>query len=151
MTKYKTEVTEGVFPLGNPNPVATGLNMRPSYKFPLVNDPEVSAKVENVSFEPGARTKWHKHVGGYQILLVTAGEGWYQQEGEPARILGAGEVAVARNGVKHWHGAAADSWLSHIVVNSGEAVWFDIISDEDYALLEDDWADRHQLGRHPMN
>ena len=59
-------------------------------------------------------------------------EGWYQQEGEEPRKLHAGDVAVARNGVKHWHGAAADSWLSHIVVNAGEAVWGDPVTDEEY-------------------
>jgi len=80
MSKFKTEVTEGIFPLGEVNPVSTAPDMPSSYNYPLVFDPEVSAKVANVSFEPGARTKWHKHVGGYQILLVTAGEGWYQQE-----------------------------------------------------------------------
>ena len=132
MSKFKTEVTEGISPLGEVNPVSTAPDMPSSYNYPLVFDPEVSAKVANVSFEPGARTKWHKHVGGYQILLVTAGEGWYQQEGEEPRKLHAGDVAVARNGVKHWHGAAADSWLSHIVVNAGEAVWGDPVTDEEY-------------------
>ena len=132
MSKFKTEVTEGIFPLGEVNPVSTAPDMPSSYNYPLVFDPEVSAKVANVSFEPGSRTKWHKNVGGYQILLVTTGEGWYQQEGEEPRKLHAGDVAVARNGVKHWHGAAADSWLSHIVVNAGEAVWGDPVTDEEY-------------------
>ena len=73
-----------------------------------------------MSFEFGVRAKRHKHVGGDQVLLVTAMlvKGQYQQEGEEPRKLHVGDVAVICNGVKHWHGSTADAWLSHIAVLS---------------------------------
>lgn len=71
----------------------------------------------NVSFEPGCRNHWHIHhakEGGGQILLCTAGEGWYQEWGKEPQKLVPGSVVVIAPEVKHWHGAAKDSWFSHI-------------------------------------
>ena len=71
----------------------------------------------NVSFEPGARCFWHIHrgtTGGGQILICTAGEGWYQEEGKPAQSLKAGDIVEIPANVKHWHGAKKDSWFSHL-------------------------------------
>lgn len=62
--------------------------------------------VGNVTFEPGCRNNWHIHRDGFQLLLITGGEGWYQEEGKPAQFLKAGDVIVTHDGVKHWHGAA---------------------------------------------
>lgn len=75
--------------------------------------------IGNVTFEPGCRNNWHIHHaqnGGGQILLVTAGKGWYQEWGQPARELHPGDVVNIPANVKHWHGAAADSWFAHLAV-----------------------------------
>ena len=69
----------------------------------------------NVTFEPGCRNNWHIHhakKGGGQLLICTAGEGWYQEYGKAAVSLVPGTVIVIPEGVKHWHGAKKDSWLS---------------------------------------
>jgi 4-carboxymuconolactone decarboxylase len=93
----------------------------------------------NVTFEPGCRNNWHKHPGG-QLLLVTAGEGYYQEEGKPIQLLRPGNVVKIAPGVKHWHGATADSWLAHIAVevnaNAGAARWLERVSDVDYHSYE---------------
>ena len=98
--------------------------------------------ISNVTFEPGCRNNWHIHhakSGGGQILLVTGGKGWYQEWGEAARRLVPGDVVVIPAGVKHWHGAAADSWFSHLAVEvTGEETsneWLEAVTDEDYKKL----------------
>ena len=75
MSQYETEVTEGVFPLGGVNGALAQYFSGTSYMNTLVNDPDVPVTVANVSFEPGVRNNWHKHNGGFQIILATAGEG----------------------------------------------------------------------------
>lgn len=96
----------------------------------------------NVTFEPGCRNNWHIHhatEGGGQILLCTAGSGWYQEEGKEAISLEPGAVIKIPVGVKHWHGAKSDSWFSHIAVEvpgvdtSNE--WCEPVTDEEYAKL----------------
>lgn len=91
--------------------------------------------VYNVTFEPGARNNWHKHPGG-QVLLVTGGKGYYQEEGKPARLLKAGDVVEIPPNVKHWHGATADSWFVHIGITvnpeAGDAEWLEPVTDEEY-------------------
>lgn len=81
-------------------------------------DPKTSPLfLANVTFEPGCRNHWHIHhasKGGGQILICTAGEGWYQEEGKPAQSLTPGTVVVIPAETKHWHGAKKDSWFSHI-------------------------------------
>ena len=75
--------------------------------------------IGNVTFEPGCRNHWHIHhaeSGGGQILLVTAGRGWYQEWGKPARELKAGDVVNIPPEVKHWHGAAKDSAFQHLAI-----------------------------------
>jgi quercetin dioxygenase-like cupin family protein len=95
--------------------------------------------IANVTFEPGCRNRWHKHAGG-QILLVTGGKGYYQQWGEPACELHAGDVVEIPADVKHWHGAAKDSWFSHLAIEvkpeKGPATWLEHVSDEDYDKLK---------------
>jgi double-stranded beta-helix related protein len=103
----------------------------------LVNDPDVPVTVANVSFEPGVRNNWHKHNGGFQIILATAGEGWYQEEGQPPVKLHAGDVALAKDGVKHWHGATADSWFSHLVITAGMAEWLEPVGDDEYTEIHE--------------
>jgi len=92
-------------------------------------------QVYDVVFEPGARNNWHKHLGG-QILLVTAGKGYYQERGKPARRLIKGDVVQIQPNVEHWHGAASDSDFSHIGISpymlKGGAVWLEPVSDAEY-------------------
>lgn len=85
MSQYETEVTEGLSPLGGVNDALAQYFSGTSYMNTLANDPDVPVTVANVSFEPSVRNNWHKHNGGVQIILVTAGEGWYQEEGKPPR------------------------------------------------------------------
>ena len=96
----------------------------------------------NVTFEPGCRNNWHIHhatKGGGQLLICTAGEGWYQEEGKEAVSLTPGTVITIPADVKHWHGAKTDSWFSHIAVEvpgkNCENEWCEPVSDEDYAKL----------------
>jgi quercetin dioxygenase-like cupin family protein len=95
--------------------------------------------IGNVTFEPGCHNNWHKHPGG-QILLVTGGRGWYQEEDKPARELHAGDVVMIPANVKHWHGAAKDSWFVHLSIETnsqaGPAQWLEPVSDEDYKKLK---------------
>lgn len=97
----------------------------------------------NVTFEPGCRNNWHIHhadKGGGQILICTAGEGWYQEEGKEPQELKEGSVIVIPEGVKHWHGAKKDSWFSHISIEvPGENTsteWLEPVTDEAYNALE---------------
>ena len=98
--------------------------------------------IANVTFAPGCRNNWHIHhakKGGGQILLCTAGEGWYQEWGKPARALRPGDVVVIPAGVKHWHGAAEGGWFSHLAVEvPGEETsneWCEPVADEAYRSL----------------
>lgn len=106
----------------------------------LVTDKEYNCQVYNVTFEPGARTYWHSHPGG-QILLVTGGEGYFQEEGKPARLLRPGDVVKIPKNVKHWHGAAKDSWFVHIGITAnpqaGDAKWFEEVNEQEYNKLEE--------------
>lgn len=112
-----------------------------SYLNPLT-DPKCGLFLANVTFEPGCRNNWHIHhakSGGGQILICTAGEGWYQQQGEKAVSLKAGSVITIPPDVKHWHGAKKDSWFSHIAIEvPGEECsteWCEKVSDEEYNKL----------------
>ena len=96
----------------------------------------------NVTFEPGCRNNWHIHhakKGGGQLLICTAGEGWYQEYGKSAVSLVPGTVIVIPEGVKHWHGAKKDSGFSHIAVEMpGEECsneWCEQVSDKEYNAL----------------
>lgn len=89
-----------------------------------------------MTFEPGCRNNWHKHNGGFQILMATGGEGWYQEQGKPARRMVLGDVVIVHDGVKHWHGATKDSWFSHIAITAGSAEWLEPVDDDYYAGLE---------------
>ena len=98
--------------------------------------------IGNVTFEPGCRNHWHIHrasSGGGQILLCTSGEGWYQQWGQPAQQLRPGDVVQIPANVKHWHGAAKDSWFAHLSVEvPGEDTaneWLEPVEDAHYLAL----------------
>ena len=98
--------------------------------------------IGNVTFEPGCRNNWHTHQatkGGGQILLCTAGRGWYQEWGKEARELHPGDIVHIPAGVKHWHGAAKDSWFVHLAVEvpgeNAKSDWHEPVNDEDYNKL----------------
>jgi len=134
MAKHE-EVKNGViFPAGEKNPFSQFF-VGQSYLKGLVSDPKVNVGVGNVTFEPGCRNNWHIHHDGFQILLVTGGEGWYQEEGKSAQFLKAGDVIVTHNGVKHWHGATKDSWFVHIAITAGKPEWLEPVDDETYYKL----------------
>ena len=78
-------------------------------------DGPFACAVDNYTYEAGCRSKWHTHPGG-QILLVTGGAGWYQEEGAPARELRPGDVVQTAPGVRNWHGAAEGEWLTYLAV-----------------------------------
>lgn len=114
-----------------------------SYLNLLLNPGETPVFLANVTFEPGCRNNWHIHhakSGGGQMLICTAGEGWYQEEGKEAVSLQPGSFINIKPEVKHWHGAKADSWFSHIAVEvPGEECkneWCEPVSDEEYGKLK---------------
>ncbi|GEO08262.1 cupin domain-containing protein [Segetibacter aerophilus] len=134
MAKHE-EVKNGIiFPSGEKNPYGQYF-VGQSYLATLVADPKVGVSISNVTFEPGCRNNWHIHRDGYQILLVTGGEGLYQQEGEKAQLLRAGDVIVTHDGIKHWHGATKDSWFEHIAITAGKPEWLEPVDDITYAKL----------------
>ena len=99
--------------------------------------------VGNVTFEPGCRNFWHIHhakSGGGQILLCTAGRGYYQEWGKPAQELKPGDVVNIPPEVKPWHGAAKDSWFCHLAIEvpakDASNEWLEPVSDEDYLKLK---------------
>lgn len=129
-----------IFPRGGENTAFAQYFVGQSYLNMLSLEQVV---IGNVTFEPGCRNNWHIHhakSGGGQILLVTAGRGYYQEWGKPARELHPGDVVNIPAGVKHWHGAAPDSWFSHLAIEvPGEETkneWCEPVSDEDYGKLK---------------
>ena len=97
-----------IFPVGGPNDAYAQYFSGKSWLSLLTTEGVVTA---NVTFEPGCRNNWHVHHKGGQILLCTAGRGYYQEAGKPARELHAGDVVYIAPEVKHWHGAAPTSWF----------------------------------------
>ncbi len=132
----------GFFGLGQENTAYAKYFIGKSYLNPLT-DPQKTVFIANVTFEPGCRNNWHVHhakKGGGQLLICADGEGWYQEEGKPARSLKPGDVVTIPAEVKHWHGAKKDSWFSHLAVEvPGEETsneWLEPVTDEAYAALE---------------
>ena len=134
--------TADAFGIGAPNDAYAQYFVGQSFLKPLTEPGKAPVFLANVTFEPGCRNNWHIHhatKGGGQILVCTAGEGWYQEEGKPAVELKPGMVITIPPEVKHWHGAKKDSWLSHIAVECpGENCsneWCEPVSDEAYNAL----------------
>lgn len=124
-----------VFGKGRPNDAYARYFTGNSYLNPLTAAGQSPVALANVTFEPGCRNHWHIHHDGYQILLVTAGAGWYQAAGHPAQLLHAGDVVVIKAGIKHWHGATKDSWFAHLAITKGTSEWLAPVSDAEYAQL----------------
>ena len=132
---------QNVFGMGNANTAYAQYFSGESFLNPLTK-PETGVFLANVAFEPGCRNNWHIHhatKGGGQLLVCTAGEGWYQEEEKEAVSLVPGTVITIPAEVKHWHGAKKDSWFSHIAVEvPGENCsneWCEPVSDEEYGKL----------------
>ena len=127
-----------MFPIGEPNPYGKFF-VGQSYLAPLST---TQVPVFNVTFEPCCRNNWHIHhadKGGGQMLICIGGRGWYQEWGKPAQGLHEGSVVNIPANVKHWHGAAADSWFSHLAIEvpgeNGSTEWCEAVSDEEYNKL----------------
>lgn len=132
---------QNVFGTGTPNTAYAKYFIGESYLNPLTK-PEDGLHLLNVTFEPSCRNNWHIHhakSGGGQLLICTAGEGWYQEEGKEPVSLTPGKVIVIPAEVKHWHGAKKDSWFSHIATEMpGEECsneWCEPVTDEEYNKL----------------
>lgn len=129
-----------MFPIGAPNDAYAKYFVGQSYLAP------VSGKqfpIANVTFEPGCRNNWHIHhadKGGGQMLICIGGRGWYQEEGKDAVVLTPGTVIEIPPNIKHWHGAASDSWMSHLAFeipgDNPSNEWLEPVSDEAYNRLK---------------
>jgi 4-carboxymuconolactone decarboxylase len=127
---------EMVFPIGAPNDAYAKYFIGQSYLAPVSTE---QLGIFNVTFEPGCRNNWHIHhakSGGGQILICVAGRGFYQEWGKPARELHPGDVVNIPANVKHWHGAAPDSWFSHLAMDvpgeDSSNEWLEAVDDEAY-------------------
>ena len=126
-----------VFPIGAPNDAFAKYFIGQSYLAPVST---AQVGIYNVTFEPGCRNNWHIHhaqSGGGQILICVAGRGFYQEAGKPAQELHPGDVVNIPAGVKHWHGAAPDSWFSHLAVEvpgtETANEWLEAVNAAEYA------------------
>lgn len=131
---------EMIFPIGDPNTAYAKYFIGKSYLAPVSTK---QIPFANVTFEPGCRNNWHIHKaanGGGQILVGVAGRGWYQEEGKPAVEILPGTVINIPANVKHWHGAAKDSWFAHLAFSvPGEETsteWLEAVTDEQYDKLK---------------
>lgn len=130
---------EMIFPIGEPNRAYAKYFIGNSYLAPISLE---QIPIFNVTFEPRCRNNWHIHrasKGGGQMLICVAGKGWYQEEGKAALLMLPGDVVNIPANVKHWHGATADSWFSHIAVEipgeNSSNEWLEPVSDKEYDKL----------------
>lgn len=107
-----------------------------AYLAPLTQNKDLNCPIANVTFEPGCRNNWHSHTGG-QILVAVGGKGYYHARGEAARLLLPGDVVEIPADVEHWHGAAPDSWFSHLAIEcnpqTNKNTWLEPVDDKQYA------------------
>lgn len=133
----KTGAENVLFGFGTENTAYAQYFIGKSYLQPMTNE---GIHAANVTFEPKCRNNWHIHHKTGQTLFVVSGRGWYQEWGKPAQELKAGDVVNIPEGVKHWHGAAKDSWFTHIAIsvpNEGaSAEWLEPVTDEEYNKLK---------------
>ncbi len=120
--------------VGSPNSAYAQYFVGQSYLQPYLGG------VANVTFEPRCRNNWHIHHGAVQVLICVSGKGWYQEWDKPAVALTPGTVIAIPESVKHWHGAAADSWMQHLAIHTQEQPgatneWLEPVNDEQYNSL----------------
>ncbi len=123
-----------VWPKGEPNTAYARYFVGNSYLAPL------EGGIANVTFEPGCRNNWHIHHKQVQVLVCVAGRGWYQEWGKEAVPMTPGTIIAIPAEVKHWHGAAKDSWFQHLtyhkdVQEGASNEWLEPVSDEVYNRL----------------
>jgi quercetin dioxygenase-like cupin family protein len=133
----EAKAKNAVFGFGELNPYGKYFTGK-SYLKPITT--ENGVPMYNVTFEPKCRNNWHIHHKGGQILLVTQGRGWYQEWEKPAQELHPGDVVNIPAETKHWHGAAKDSWFTHIAVEvpaeGGSNEWLEPVTDDEYNKLQ---------------
>ena len=134
--RFQNEI---MFPVGEPNPYGDYF-VGQSYLAPVSTE---QIPIYNVTFEPSCRNNWHIHhakSGGGQMLICIGGRGYYQEWGKEARELNPGDIVNIPAGVKHWHGAAKDSWFAHLAIEiQGEessTQWCEAVSDDEYSKLK---------------
>ena len=134
--RFQSEI---MFPIGEPNPYGDYF-VGQSYLAPVSTE---QIPIYNVTFEPACRNNWHIHhakSGGGQMLICIGGRGWYQEYGKEPRELNPGDIVNIPAEIKHWHGAAKDSWFAHLAVEiQGEdssTEWCEPVSDEEYGKLK---------------
>jgi quercetin dioxygenase-like cupin family protein len=134
-----TEKKLSVFPIGEPNTAYGMYFIGQSYLAPLTME---QIPTFCVTFEPGCRNNWHIHHsdnGGGQLLICVHGRGWYQEWGKEPRELHPGDIVNIPPNVKHWHGAAKDSWFQHIAQEipgeNAKNEWCEAVTDEEYGKL----------------
>ncbi len=138
-TAMAAHANQMVFPIGAPNDGFKQYFSGKSYLAPVSKE---QVGIFNVTFEPKCRNNWHIHhadKGGGQILICVAGRGWYQEWGKEAVEMKSGDCVNIPEGVKHWHGAAKNSWFSHLAIEvpgvNGSNEWLAPVSDEEYDKL----------------
>ena len=133
----RTGAQNVLFGFGNENTAFAKYFIGKSYLQPLAKE---GISAANVTFEPKCRNNWHIHHKTGQTLLVVSGRGWYQEWGKPAQELKPGDVVEIPEGVKHWHGAAKDSWFTHIAISvpaeGASSEWLEVVSDAEYNKLK---------------
>ena len=132
----KTDVVcaQSPWPVGEPNTTYAKYFVGNSYLAPM------EGGIANVTFEPGCRNNWHIHHGAVQVLVCVSGRGWYQEWGKEAVELKPGVVVAIPEGVKHWHGAAADGWMQHLTYHTdvqpgASTEWLEPVTDEQYTKI----------------
>lgn len=138
MTGREAFEKQDVFGIGAPNDAYAQYFIGQSYLKPLTVPGACPVFLANVTFEPGCRNNWHIHHNGGQILLCTAGRGYYQEWGKSAQELNPGDVVNIPPEVKHWHGAAPDSWFAHIAISVpvSKAEWLEPVDEAEYTKLK---------------
>lgn len=134
--RFQTEI---MFPIGEPNPYGDYF-VGQSYLSPVSTE---QIPIYNVTFEPACRNNWHIHhakSGGGQMLICIGGRGWYQEYGKEPRELNPGDIVNIPAEVKHWHGAAKESWFAHLAIEipgeDGSTEWCEPVSDDEYGKLK---------------
>ena len=134
--RFQSEI---MFPIGEPNPYGDYF-VGQSYLAPVSTE---QIPIYNVTFEPSCRNNWHIHhakSGGGQMLICIGGRGYYQEWGKEARELNPGDIVNIPAGVKHWHGAAKDSWFAHLAIEirgeESSTQWCEAVSDDEYGKLK---------------
>lgn len=134
----KEEVPQNIsaFPVGKANTGFEQYFTGRSWLAPLTGNKDLNVPMSNVTFEPGCRNNWHSHTGG-QLLIAVSGVGYYQERGKAARRLLPGDVVEIAPNIEHWHGAAPDSWFSHLAIGcnpqTNQNTWLERVDDQQYA------------------